>query len=438
VKKNVKKTVQLKPLLVTALFSVISVSTFASNIFSSESPWMLGDWNGTRTELKEKGYDFTVAYVGEFAGVISADKNGKGHAYADQWTFGSHFDLNKILDWNDTEALITITHRGGKALNDEADVMAPQFNQTQEVYGRGQIWRLTDLWIKKQFLSKKLDIKVGRFGIGEDFAIADCEFENLALCGGVIGSWAGDQWYNGPVSQWATRIRFNITPELFTQIGVYERNKINADATSSKDGFNFSTDGSDGAIIPLELVWKPRELTQNFILPGEYRIGYFKSTVNSQNVQVDYLQEGISEDFDALNHKWAAWASFKQQLTAYHGDTSRGLSVLGQVNIYDKQTSNFSDAQNIAFVYKGLFDSRLQDEIGLGLARIAINKKSQSYNHLVDDSNFDAEYDAEVYYGFKASNWLTIRPNIQYIKNIGANKTYGDAWVGGLKFNMNF
>jgi len=46
--------------------------------------------------------------------------------------------------------------------------------------------------------------------------------------------------------------------------------------------------------------------------------------------------------------------------------------------------------------------------------------------------------DAEIYYGLKATRWLTVRPNIQYVKNIGANKAYGDAWVGGVKFNMNF
>lgn len=410
----------------------------ANAAFDKQSPWMLGDWNGKRTELKDKGYDFTIGYTGQFAGVVDADRDGKGSAYADQWTFGSHFNLNKILNWNDTEAYIAITHRGGKALNNEADAMAPQFNQTQEVYGRGQTWRLTDLWIKKQFLDQTLDVKVGRFGVGEDFAIADCEFENLALCGGVIGSWAGDQWYNGPVSQWATRVRYSLSPELFTQIGVYERNTVNANATTPSDGFNLSTDGSDGAVIPVELVWQPKALSQSLALPGEYHIGYFASTVDSQSVKVDYTQSGVTQDFDADNHKWAVWVSGKQQLTTHNGNASRGLTVLGQVNIYDKKTSDFADAQNIALVYKGISDARPRDEIGIGVARIAVNKDAQKYNGRINNSGFDAEYDAEIYYGLKATNWLTIRPNIQYIKNIGANKAYGDAWIGGLKFNMNF
>lgn len=83
---------------------------------------------------------------------------------------------------------VTITHRGEQVLNNEADVMAPQFNQTQEVYGCGQTWRLTDLWIKTKFMDQKLDVEVGRFGVGEDFAGFDCKFQNLALCGGQVAN----------------------------------------------------------------------------------------------------------------------------------------------------------------------------------------------------------------------------------------------------------
>ncbi len=432
------KRLSLRSAVFMTLLGGISSSIFAADAFERSSPWMFGDWNGKRTELKNLGYDFTVAYTGEFAGVMDADRKGKGSAYADQWTFGSHFDLNKIFGWQDTEALITITHRGGQSLNNESDAMAPQFNQTQEVYGRGQTWRLTDLWIKKKFLDQKLDIKLGRFGVGEDFAGFDCEFQNLALCGGQAGNWAGDQWYNGPVSQWAARVKYNVQPELFTQIGVYERNTVNANATSASDGFNLSTDGSDGAVIPVEIVWQPKSLSSQLPLPGEYRAGYLFSTVDSQNVKVDYTEPHISADFDANHHKWAVWLSGKQQITIHNGDASRGLTIMGQATFYDNKTSTYSDAENLAVVYTGAFDARPKDEIGIGLARIAVNTDAVNFRGIVNDRGFNDELDAEIYYGLKATNWLTIRPNIQYVKNIGANKAYGDAWVSGVKFNMNF
>ena len=48
------------------------------------------------------------------------------------------------------------------------------------------------------------------------------------------------------------------------------------------------------------------------------------------------------------------------------------------------------------------------------------------------------EYDAELYYGIHATNWLTLRPNIQYIRHVGGYKNGENVWVGGLKLQAAF
>ena len=172
-------------------------SVYAANAFEAQSPWMLGDWNGQRSALQQKGYDFSFGYTGEMATLLDASHSSShGTEYADQFAFGTHFDLDKILGWQDTEAQITITQRNGRSLSQTSDALDGHLSSTQEVWGRGQTWRLTDLWIKKKFMDQKLDIKVGRFGEGEDFNSFDCDFQNLALCGSQVGNWVGDQWYN--------------------------------------------------------------------------------------------------------------------------------------------------------------------------------------------------------------------------------------------------
>ena len=47
-------------------------------------------------------------------------------------------------------------------------------------------------------------------------------------------------------------------------------------------GFNLSTDGSKGAIIPAEVVWTPKLGEQK--LSGEYRAGYYYSTVDAKEI----------------------------------------------------------------------------------------------------------------------------------------------------------
>ena len=407
----------------TAFFSSLSVA-HASDAFDAESPWMLGDWNGQRTELQKKGYDFSFGYTGEMATLLDAKyASSHGTEYADQFAIGVNLDLEKIAGWKDTEAQINITERNGRNLSNTSDALNGQstgvanghLSSTQEVWGRGQTWRLTDFWIKKKFLEQKLDVKVGRFGEGEDFNSFDCDFQNLALCGSQVGNWVGDQWYNWPVSQWAARVKYNVTPELYTQVGVYEYNPENLERGK---GFNLSTDGSKGAIIPAEVVWTPKLGEQK--LPGEYRAGYYYSTADA----------AVISNQDQKDHHQGGWIVAKQQLTAHQADVSRGLSGFINATVHDSETNNVSDMQNIGLVYKGAMDSRPKDEIAFGVARINMN----------DDLNDgrSEEYDAELYYGLHATNWLTIRPNVQYIRHVGAYKNGENVWVGGIKFQTAF
>ncbi|MAK29155.1 carbohydrate porin [Acinetobacter sp.] len=410
--------------LAISCISMLSLSIWtqqvsAASAFDPSSEWMLGDWNGERTALKQKGYDVSIGYTGEMATVLdSKDTSRHGTEYAGQVALGTHFDLNKILGWQDTEAQITLTHRDGHDIKNKAAALEGQLSSTQEVYGRGQTTRLTDLWIKKKFFDQALDIKVGRFGESEDFNPAACDFQNLALCGDQMGNWnAGDQIHNWPVSQWAARVKYNVTPEVFAQVGVYEYNPENLKRSK---GFNLSTDGSKGAVIPVEVVWQPKSGLING-LAGEYRAGYYYSTADANEIN------STNKD-----HGQGGWLSFIQQLTAVNGDTSRGLKVVGQATFFDEATSRVKNTQSLAFAYKGLVDTRPKDELAIGFSRINLNDDA----YLGKD--VDSEYNSEIYYGIEATNWLTVRPNVQYVRHVGALKDGNNAWVGGIKFQTVF
>ncbi|MED5611432.1 carbohydrate porin, partial [Pseudomonas sp. JH-2] len=46
--------------------------------------------------------------------------------------------------------------------------------------------------------------------------------------------------------------------------------------------------------------------------------------------------------------------------------------------------------------------------------------------------------DAELYYGVHVTNWLTVRPNLQYIKHPGGVYEVDNALVAGLKVQSSF
>ena len=420
-------------------------SVYADDAFSADSKWMTGDWGGERTRLIEQGIDIKADYVGEMgANLHGGYNNDKTARYSDQFGLGVALDLQKLWGWDNTQAKIQLTNRNGQNISNDrvGDPRAGTLSSSQEVYGRGHMVRLTQLWIQHQFLDGKLDVKAGYFGEGEDFNTFPCEFQNLAFCGSQVGNWATNVWYNWPVSQAALRVKYNITPELYAQIGAYNQNPSQLE---HGNGFKLSGSGTKGTVLPVELVWSPKVND----LPGEYRVGYYKSTAPADDVKVNITTDG--EDYRVRDSKHGYWFVVQQQLTSHNGDAARGLHIAANATFHDKATNIVDNYQSLMLVYKGPFDARPKDDIGIGAARIHVNDDVKKSAELINasigvtdysDASYSplrsTEYNYELNYGFHVTNWLTVRPNLQYIAHPGGVDKVDNALVAGLKIQSTF
>lgn len=431
------------------LLSCIAVHASADD---DSSKWGTGDWGGVRSELLEQGVDVIVGYVGEAAtNVHGGYDHDRTARYTAQWALGTHLDLQKLLGWNDAEFQLLVTERNGNNLSNErvSDPRAPQLSSVQEVWGRGQTWRLTQMWYRQKFFDSALDLKFGRVGVNEDFASFPCDFQSLSFCSAPIGNVAGDVWYSGPVSQWGGRVRYNLDERWAVQVGVYEQNPSNL---STGNGFKLSGSGTKGALVPVEVIWKPT--VGKAALPGEYRLGYYHSSASANDLYDDVNdnpQVLTGQAPKSRSSKHGAWIIGQQHLTAHNGDASRGLSVFASLTMHDKATSSIESFQNIGAVYKGPFDGRPKDDIGLGIARLKVNDDVTKRQRLINDStgisDYDdpqyvpvqhSEYNIELNYGVHATNWLTVRPNVQYVRNPGGVYEVDNAWVAGVKLQASF
>ncbi len=124
------------------------------------------------------------------------------------------------------------------------------------------------------------------------------------------------------------------------------------------------------------------------------------------------------------------WAVIQQKLTQPEPDSNRGLKGFINLTLHDDATNTIDNMQNIGLVYTGLSLQRPDDQLAIAFGRISVSDKVQTGQH--------EEYDAELYYGIHATNWLTLRPNIQYIRHVGGYKNGENVWVGGLKLQAAF
>lgn len=421
----------------------LSSSGWAAGAFDPDGDFMFGDWGGARTDLADQGVNFRFEYISEMAYSVDGGFRDKHTGrYADQWTAGANFDLDRLFGVPNARFQLTLTDRNGESLTNDV-INNPNSvggSSSQEVYGRGSVTRITQLWYGQSYMDDTFEIKAGRVPVGDDFAVIDSNFQNLYLGSGEPGNQNGGIWYNWPISQWALVGKWNITSDQYAQIGFFNLNESNLDRDH---GLDLKHSGTSGTLIPVEYGFEPEHGFND--LPGHYRLGYYYSSADAD----DYSSRDKNSDAEK-GHRYGLYYVIDQQVTSHDNDRDRGLGVFSMGTWNDGDTATFDRYLSAGVTYTGPFDGREQDEVGLGLAYAHVNDDYNDWSRsgnasLVGGSSSlnyvphqGEEYNAEVYYSLQTTNWLAFRPNLQFVRHPGADSDVDNAWIAGLSVLATF
>jgi porin len=94
--------------------------------------------------------------------------------------------------------------------------------------------------------------------------------------------------------------------------------------------------------------------------------------------------------------------------------------------------------------YQGPLPDRPADTLGAALGTNHLNNRIAADERLLNEVTGTSvpvqgsEYVAEIFYGWKPRSYLTLRPNVQYVRHPGGSNEYGSIVVIGLKSNVVF
>jgi porin len=402
--------------------------------FSDE---LLLDWDDLRTMLREQGIDFRVGYVSETATNAQGGKEQLWR-YTDQWTFATKLDLQKLFRLPQAQFSLVVTDRNGHNLSDDAHL--GNLQQVQEVYGRGQTWRFTELWYGQQYLDGKLDWKIGKFPEGDDFAAFSCEFMNLSFCGAPPGNLVGSYWYNWPVSQWATRVKANFTGFGYVQVGAYE---INPSYLLTRYALDLgSPPGATGVLAPFEIAWLPSFGG----LAGSYKFGAWYNSSTAPDI-VDNIADqplAIAGGKPLMRHGlYGGYINFQQRLTGTRTDPKSGLSVFVNATYADRRTSTLDSQVTAGMLYTGPLAWRPADELGFAVGETHVNPRVADVERMQNAAGDGpvgvqtSEWVSEIFYKVHVKGWLDVQPNIQYVDAPGGVSHNTNDVIVGLKLAIN-
>lgn len=407
----------------TLLLALASTPAFAAD------NTLTGDWGGLRQQLAADGITFT----GDYSGETAYNAHGGLHRsarYSQNLKLGAQFDLSKLygLD-NGGKVQLTINDRRGNSASE--DLVGNRL-PIQENYG-GLYTRLTELSYERN-LSPALNLKLGYMAMGNDLGGLDsgilCNFMNAGFCGHPLNMSGGSGWTNYPNAHLGARLKYDLAPDWQLRVAAF-----NVDPESngnSSRAWHLGPKHSTGTVLPLELVYKLRGQ-----LPGEYKVGYYYDSSNVQRI-------GSSEE---VAGRGGHYLLVDQAVWSDPALPGRSLHAFGQYSASSKAASPFTKWYGAGVVLYQPFAGRPRDTVALGYGRAVPNPRSRdvleaaAFNAGQPFPDIDsAEQLIELSYGYQATPWLNLRPDVQYIVEPGAfsGKDIDNALVVGLQVKATF
>jgi len=424
----------------SALLAIVSFAVVAITcpVIAQDFPGFLEPYGDFKDGLMRRGIQYAVNYTSEDA----TNLNGGAHrrlVHAGQAYLTGQFDMDKLFGWHGATTGIVITHRDGLPINDLTGIHS--LLQAQEIWGRGNVFRLTQLWLRQDFFDGKLSVTAGRLNVGHEFGAFSCKFMNLSFCGNQAGNIVGDYWFNWPISQWAGVTKLEVGWAAYLKVGAYQENPNNLD---SNIGVTLDPSGGTGVLVPFELGWLP-------MLSGlqeSVKIGGWYSSSKRADVYLDVDHNPASLTGSPFLQHRGSYGGYLtvvgQILKGPAGNMAGGLSAFFNTVFADDRTTNVDRTTTIGAIYTGVVASRPFDELGLAFAVNHLNARVADYRRerlaLGEDSRLPGSDELvwELYYGFQFSNVLQFRPDFQWIRHPGGISSRSDAIVVGARTTVTF
>jgi porin len=423
---------------------------YPSNFIGSDEWWrgdaLTGDWWGTRNWMdKDTGIEFSGTYTTDLAGNPVGGME-QGFTYTDNIAFGAKLDLEKLVGWHGATFTIAATDRNGTSLSQ--NYIGNQFT-VQQIFG-GQTIILTGLHLTQRLLDDKMEIKVGRFSAGDDFASSPLYwlYMNNGIDGNPQALPVNASFSAYPWASWAARVRFEPSPDWNAMFGLYQVS--NKTFNRYLHGVNFSFEPTDGVMFLGQVGWTPEffrrpvkrvetereeneelsEAEENMHgLPGHYWFGAYYSTW-------EYAQFGSTQSAaNAYGFYWHA----DQKVYEEAPGSDQGLTLWTAFVLSPQENiAKIPFQWNCGVAYQGIVPQRNEDIAMFGLAYGSFSDDYGNAGNAYNGEPVSYEMALEWGYRIQFNRFLYAQPNIQYIVQPGGTGSIPDAFVLGLQIGVTF
>jgi porin len=403
---------------------------------SEMQQYMFGDWKCLREELANGGVTFSSTFTTDVLGNVSGGMK-QGTRFDSSTGWDVNFDLEKFAGLIGTQFHISGLWRAGQNLS---KAVIGNDLTCSAIFGNEQ-FRFYFLYLEKDLLDKRLNVRFGRIAAGDDFASSPLYgiYVSNAVDGVPISIPINMFFSVYATATWGVRAKYNLNKDFYIFSGIYDGDS----AVSRNDmyGFDFSLRLKQGLAFAQELAYAPEKGVGPTGLPGHYKAGIYYNGATCRDLYSDINGSSFAvTKLDKKKHigNYNVYLIADQMIYREKGTTDQGLTPLVCATIGPESINKFPFFLMGGLIYKGLVPGRNNDTTAVQMAYAKYSDKIKDSQASVGSSPQQYEIALEFTHKIMITKWMFMQPDLQYIISPGGTGNIDDALVLGFRFGLTF
>lgn len=423
--------------------------------------YLLGDWGGLRTKLKEHGVDFEFVYFGAVPSNLEGGIK-EGSVYEGAFMMLMDLDSEKLVGYPGGQL-----HVGGLSIHNGYQFSQHYVGDLNKVslLDFPDNLNLWELYYEQKLLDDRIALKVGQLAVDRDFivpefynSLAGISLLNQTFFYPTLAFNVWDQPFfpvkhhalaSTPYGAPGARLRVDPSPYAYFQVGAYAGNP-----DRSRGDVRFPISESEGALIYAESTLRINQTKDAEGPPGNLKVGgyyhtadfvdMYQGTFAAFNNVLRSMGQPPAFPGTAKSHSgnYGVYALADQVLWREKGKddpAQQGLTGFLRLEAAPQDRNLASWGVDGGLVYKGLIPGRDWDTLALAGSYLRISDDLRDgqaeINRLLGAPVFGklADYEAVMELSYKAqvTAWLTVQPSLQRVFHPGGRimADIPDAWV---------
>ncbi|WP_241659619.1 carbohydrate porin [Sphingomonas glacialis] len=320
-------------------------------------------------------------------------------------------DLGRLVGWRGARVHVHLLSNHGRAMNDFAGTLQG-IDNIEVADGRTKLY---EAWIEQGFANDRLSLLVGLSDLNADFYQNDAAGLLIAPAFG-IGSEFAATGPNGPSifpsTALTARLNIAVTPSAYLRAAVVD---ARAGVLGDDDGVDLTM--QEGALLIAE-----GGSTRG---GGKLALGLWQYTRRQDDL---YAVDLTGAPIRRIAR--GAYVLLDQRLS---GSDARGLSMFVRAGVSDSATTPFRGGFQAGLLANGIIRGRPDGQLSIGVAHALLSSGMKAQLRDAGDRPGAGETGLELTYQDRVAPFLSVQPDVQYIRRAHGSGTARGTLVFGLR-----